>query len=213
MAPPSELSLRSRKKVRTRQQIADAAAALFAARGYDAVTVADIARRAEVSEQTVYNFFSCKEQLVLDQDADFEARLVAMLRERAADVSLADSVRAGAHAFLDELQRRPEVPERAGGLPCLIQVSSTLRRAWLDATDRYASSLARVLVEDSRGTVSAAVAKIMATAILAVFVVIIDEVGRATQTGTSRLPVIHRLRAEVDAAIGRLAPALNSLRG
>jgi AcrR family transcriptional regulator len=99
--PAEGLSLRSRKKIRTRQQIAHAAAALFAARGYEAVTVADVASVAEVSEQTIYNFFSSKKQLVLDEDAAFEARLVAMLRQRSAGTSLADAVRAGVHAFLD----------------------------------------------------------------------------------------------------------------
>src|ERR1700730_7318570 len=93
--PPEALSLRSRKKLRTRQQIADAAARLVSEKGYDAVTVADVARLAEVSEQTVYNFFSSKEQLVLDEDAAFEARLLAMIRERRAGTSLADAVRAG----------------------------------------------------------------------------------------------------------------------
>jgi AcrR family transcriptional regulator len=212
MEPPEELSLRLRKKIRTRQQIADAAAALFAARGYDAVTVADVARRAEVSEQTVYNLFSSKEQLVLDEDASFEGALIAMVRERGRGVSLADAVHAKAHAFLDELQRRPEVPEMRGGLPYLIQVSPTLRRAWLDATDRHASSLASVLVKDSAGTVSAEVAKVMAAAILAVFVVMIDEIGRAVNAGATRRSAIQRLRPEVDAAIARLAPALNSLQ-
>ena len=49
--------LRERKKARTRQVIADAAARLFAQRGYEQVAVSDVAREAEVSEQTVYNYF------------------------------------------------------------------------------------------------------------------------------------------------------------
>jgi AcrR family transcriptional regulator len=60
--------LRERKKARTRQVIADAAARLFAERGYERVAVSDVARAAEVSEQTVYNYFQTKEQLVVDRD-------------------------------------------------------------------------------------------------------------------------------------------------
>ena len=71
-----EEPLRVRKKIQTRQRIADAAASRFATKGYDAVTVAEIARLAEVSEQTVYNFFPSKELLVLDEDAAFEELLV-----------------------------------------------------------------------------------------------------------------------------------------
>lgn len=199
--------------MRTRQQIADAALTLFAARGYDAVTVADVARLAEVSEQTVYNLFSSKEQLVLDEDAAFEARLIRMVRERPHGASLADCIRAGAHAFLDQLQDRPESPLMAGGLPSLIQVSPALRRAWLDATDRHASSVARALVETSGGALSAAVARVLAAAILAIFVVIIDDIGKAVRAGSTRRAAIQRLRPEVDAAVARLAPALNALRG
>ena len=60
--------LRELKKARTRQLIADVAARLFAQRGYEQVAVSDIAHEAEVSEQTVYNYFPSKEQLVTDRD-------------------------------------------------------------------------------------------------------------------------------------------------
>ena len=62
----TDLGLRERKKARTRQVIADAAARLFAERGYEQVAVSDVAREAEVSEQTVYNYFQTKEQLVIE---------------------------------------------------------------------------------------------------------------------------------------------------
>jgi len=55
--------------------IADAAARLFAERGYEQVAVSDVARAAEVSEQTVYNYFQTKEQLVTDLHGHFEDKL------------------------------------------------------------------------------------------------------------------------------------------
>src|SRR4030081_1871330 len=64
----TEIGLRERKKARTRRVIADAAARLFAERGYEQVAVSDVAREADVSEQTVYNYFQTKEQLVTDRD-------------------------------------------------------------------------------------------------------------------------------------------------
>src|SRR5215475_4276049 len=150
----NQVPLRVRKKMQTRQQIADAARILFAARGYDAVTVADIARLADVSEQTVYNFFPSKEQLVLDEDAAFEARLVGMIRGRPAGTKVADAVRSGAHAFLKEASARPKDPKSRGGLPYLINVSPVLRRAWLGAVERYANAIAEVLIEESGGRLS-----------------------------------------------------------
>src|SRR4051812_50049663 len=64
MAATTE-GLRERKKRQTRETIAHAAMALFAAHGFDAVTVADVARAADVSEKTVFNYFPAKEDLVL----------------------------------------------------------------------------------------------------------------------------------------------------
>jgi AcrR family transcriptional regulator len=212
-APEEGLSLRSRKKIRTRQQIADAACQLFAEKGYDAVTVADVARLAEVSEQTVYNFFSSKEQLVLDEDAVFEAHLVAMIRERPAGTPLADSVRAGVHAFLDDINNRPTGPHSKGGLPCLIIVSPTLRRAWLEAVDRYADSVARVLIEVSKRPLSGPAAKVLGLAIVAIFAAILDGVGRGAKEGSNNRAVVKGLRPQIDDALDRIAPALNSLGG
>ena len=56
--------LRERKKRETREAIAAAAMALFLEHGFDAVTVADVARAADVSEKTVFNYFATKEDLV-----------------------------------------------------------------------------------------------------------------------------------------------------
>jgi AcrR family transcriptional regulator len=205
-----ELSLRERKKIRTRRQIADAAAALFAAKGYDAVTVAEIARLAEVSEQTVYNFFPSKEQLVLDEDAAFHTFLVGLVRDRPAGTPLADAVRTGAHRFLDDLRRRPK-GAAAGTLPYLINTSAALRRAWLEALDRYAGAIADILLEDGDDAPSSPVAKVLAFAIVAVFHVIIDEIGQGMKRGTKDWRVLTRpLRLQIDDAVDRMAHTLNS---
>lgn len=60
MVSRARQGLRELKKARTRQLIADVAARLFAERGYEHVLVSDIAREAEVSEQTTYNYFPSK---------------------------------------------------------------------------------------------------------------------------------------------------------
>src|SRR2546430_1522303 len=57
------MGLRDAKKLRTRQEIADQAMKLFAQRGFDGVTVAEVATAADVSEKTVYNYFPTKEDL------------------------------------------------------------------------------------------------------------------------------------------------------
>src|SRR5215510_12531407 len=76
--------LRERKKHQTRQLIFQTAARLFAARGFDAVTVAEVARAANVSEVTVFNYFPTKEDLFFAGMQFFEERLLEAVRERPA---------------------------------------------------------------------------------------------------------------------------------
>jgi AcrR family transcriptional regulator len=78
----SEPGLRERKKQMTRNAIADAAARLFALRGFDAVTVADVAREAEVSVGTVFNYFPTKQDLFYSRMQDFGSALVDAVQAR-----------------------------------------------------------------------------------------------------------------------------------
>jgi AcrR family transcriptional regulator len=80
--PDEQPGLRERKKQKTRELIAGTARRLFSARGFDAVTVVEIARAADVAEKTVYNYFPTKEDLVYSGMHSFEQRLLDAVRER-----------------------------------------------------------------------------------------------------------------------------------
>ena len=69
--------LRERKKAETRQAISDTATRLFEARGFEAVTVAEIAAAANVSAKTVFNYFPAKEDLFFDAEDTVRDALVA----------------------------------------------------------------------------------------------------------------------------------------
>jgi AcrR family transcriptional regulator len=79
-----EMGLRERKKEQTRRLIADTAWRLFADRGFDRVTVAEVARQADVAVATVFNYFPTKEDLFFFRLEAFGADLVDAVATRAA---------------------------------------------------------------------------------------------------------------------------------
>jgi AcrR family transcriptional regulator len=76
------VGLRERKKEQTRQSIAETAWRLFAERGYDRVSVAEIARAAGVAEATVFNYFPTKEDLFYSRLEAFGDQLVEAIGPR-----------------------------------------------------------------------------------------------------------------------------------
>jgi AcrR family transcriptional regulator len=80
--------LRERKKGQTRDLIAQTARRLFAERGFDAVTVAEVARQADLSEVTVFNYFPAKEDLFYGGMEFFEEKLLKGIGERPRGESL-----------------------------------------------------------------------------------------------------------------------------
>jgi AcrR family transcriptional regulator len=97
-----EPGLRERKKQRTRDAIFDAAMTLFAARGYDHVTMAEIARAADVAPATVFTHYASKEDLVYAMRHEVNDRLRVAMRERAGEIGVLAAVKEwmlGMHAY------------------------------------------------------------------------------------------------------------------
>ncbi len=86
----TEIGLRERSKARRRAAIIRAAYELFAERGYDATTVADIAEAAEVAPRTVAMYFPAKQDIALSRFTDGVASLSAALRDRQPGETLHD---------------------------------------------------------------------------------------------------------------------------
>jgi AcrR family transcriptional regulator len=94
--------LRERKKQRTREQIVEAAMALFAERGYHATTIADIAGAADVAPRTFFAYFPSKEAVVFhDVDRDLDS-LGAALRDRLPGETVFDALRRWIDAMFDQ---------------------------------------------------------------------------------------------------------------
>jgi AcrR family transcriptional regulator len=197
----SSTGLRERKKALTRQLIADTAARLFAERGYENVAVSDVAREADVSEQTVYNYFPTKEQLVTDREQDIQDRLSELIRSRAPDSTPAAAIRefvlhvvAGIRDIPSELWR--------GELGYLAAISPTVHRLSLELIDRQALALAAVIGETT--AVRPEIARLHGIALAGVFEIIISEAGRRTRDGQSQTRIARDLSRIIESVLDEL---------
>ncbi|HEX3875224.1 MAG TPA: TetR family transcriptional regulator [Solirubrobacteraceae bacterium] len=192
--------LRERKKRETAERIALAAAELFAEHGFEAVAVVDVARVADVSEQTVYNHFPTKEDLVFDRSAEIEDALADAVADRPPGVAAVDAVGDVARAIIERTSVIG-LDRSRGGMPRLSAASPTLGRAALERTRRQAGRLADVLTGQGEGPAEAAV---VAWALVGVMALLIEELGQAQQAGEDPALTAQRLRELVDRRVERL---------
>lgn len=141
-------SLRERRRRQTRRGIADAAMRLFAERGFDQVSVAEIAAAAGVAEKTVYNYFPVKAEIFFDEADDILAELLAAVEYRAAGQSALDAVAtflAGRGEWA--AGRRPEQPTTR--FRQLIAGSAALQAQQRLMFARYETALAGLLAKET----------------------------------------------------------------
>lgn len=105
-AAQAPISLRERKKQLTYQAVSDAAIAMFLERGFDKVSVAEVAAAADISKPTLFRYFPAKEDLALHRFADHEDEAARVVAARVQDESPLDALR---RHFLDGLERRDPV--------------------------------------------------------------------------------------------------------
>jgi AcrR family transcriptional regulator len=139
---------RARRYQETRARIVDAAAELFAERGFDAVSVMEIAKRAGVVEKTVFNHFPVKEGLVFDADPPMRAALLDAVRRRPAG----ESVSAAAGSFVVSVVGLLGSPEAADGVARMAQVirgSRTLQVREREILGELTGALADLIAEET----------------------------------------------------------------
>jgi len=198
----SAVGLRERKKQRTRRQIFDASQRLFGRRGFEAVTVADIAREADVSEMTVFNHFATKEDLFYAGMRFFEEGLVEAVRDRPRGEAALKAFRRrvldgaanlGAGERADAIRRA----ER------LIASSPSLRARERQIVDDYTEALALVL--SAGGDIEARVA---AAAMMAAHRALVAWTRERVAAGERGPSLADHFRAQARRAFGRLERGL-----
>jgi AcrR family transcriptional regulator len=143
-APPK--GLRERKKRATRAAIAATARRLFAERGFDDVTVAEVAAAAEVSEKTVFNHFATKEDLAFAWGEVRSKQLLADIAQRPAGTSVLDVFRATTDAMIDGLATTTE-DDDFFVVPRIIGDSRVLQDRLTMGSEHESAALTAVIAE------------------------------------------------------------------
>jgi AcrR family transcriptional regulator len=197
--------LRERKKERTREHIAETARTLFAERGFERVTVAEVASAAEVSGPTVFNYFPRKEDLVFWRLGSFEDDLLAAIRARPAG----EPVIAAFGRFILEQRGllgrvEPEARERLAGISRTIAESPALLAREREIFAGYTDSLAALIAEEQgarRGDLRPWVA---ANAMIGAHRALVDYARRRVVAGAKAPALARKVRQRADQALALL---------
>jgi AcrR family transcriptional regulator len=198
------VGLRESKKLQMRQVIADESMRLFVLRGFDHVTVAEVAAAVGVSEKTIFNYFPTKEDLFFDEVPRREAALVETIRGRAPGESILAALRRM------QIAEAPRLCSPGFALFArIIEDSPALQAKELEVMARFASvltdAIAAELAVDERD------ARIAASLLISVHRQVFRAARRQALAGKHGPAAVRRLTADLERAYELLEHGLGSL--
>lgn len=205
----SAIGLRERKKQQTRQQIFDAARKLFAERGFDAVTVADVGRLADVSEVTVFNYFPTKEDLFFGGMQFFEEQLLEAVRTRPRGESALKALRRRLLESVDGLRSKERI-ENVLEAARAMAASPALGARERDIVDRYTARLAELLASEAGADPDDVEAVAAAAALIGAHRAVVQHVRARVRAGRRGTVLVDDTRTQIRRAFGRLEKGLGS---
>ena len=211
MSEMAKPGLRERKKEQTRALIADTARRLFSERGFDRVTVAEVAREAEVSEKTVFNYFPTKEDLFYSRLEAFEEELLAAIRERGEGTSVLAAFRSFLMGRQGVFALDEGATEQLRSMTHLITESPALLAREREVFERYADALAGVIAEETRAAPGDVEPRAVAVALLGVHRALIGYVRRRALAGATAAEIGPDVKRQAKRAFARLERGLADL--
>ncbi|MDN2710893.1 TetR/AcrR family transcriptional regulator [Janthinobacterium sp. SUN118] len=206
MTIPSDL--RSRKRLATRQAISNVATRLFFVRGFDQVTVDEIAAAASVGRMTVFNHFPRKEDMFFDREEEGRELLRAALRQRDPAVAPLDTLRQLAHRLVTEDSPYITFSAAGQGFIATIEASDTLKARARAIRDELAQVVATALAESTQSEAHDPQAQLAAHLLLATWSTALIEAhrafrqhGDAQQAKSLFLAIVERGHAGLGAAM------------
>ena len=201
----AETGLRERKKERTRALIAETARRLFVDRGFEAVSVAEIAREAEVSEATVFNYFPTKEELVYHRLEAFEEEMLAAVRDRAEG----ESITAAFARFISRprgllASRDPDEVEELAGISRTIAASPALLARERQIFDVYTEALAGLIAEQTGAAAESIEPWVMANALVGIHRAGVDYARKRIVAGARNPALARSVRRQITQTVAAL---------
>ncbi|MFC5745419.1 TetR/AcrR family transcriptional regulator [Actinomadura rugatobispora] len=194
------MGLRERKKLETRRRLSDIATGLFLARGFDNVTIADVARAADVSVNTVFNYFKTKEDLFFDRQDEIVGQAARAFRDRRPGESAVAAFHREFLRGLDEHAPQTSFHEGAETWTKTVMDSPALTARQREIGQRAQDELAAALAEDTGAGPDDLGPRIAAAMIFSAQQVLSGEIVQRKLAGES----LEEMRADVYAAVERV---------
>lgn len=200
---------RERKKQQTRQHIASVALRLFLERGFDQVTVTEVADIADVSANTVYNYFPTKEELFFGLHRPMETELAKRIQQRQQGQTLLAFLREDLRFSLERLRAMPveEGTERRQVIQ-MIQSTPSLQAYSLRMMQMGEREVERVLAEEMHAP--EIVPHLVAHLILALYGKLFTEYDARCESGQSADEIHAALAEMISAGLELLAHGLDA---
>nr|WP_243851407.1 TetR/AcrR family transcriptional regulator [Modestobacter marinus] len=186
--------LREQRRQRTREAIVDAAAELFAERGFDHVSVLQIAQRAGVVEKTVFNHFPVKEGLVFEADPPMRAALLDAVRRRPAGESAAAAAGGFVVVAVSQLGS-PAAAEGVAEMARIIRGSRTLQAREREILGALTDTLAEQITLETRAAPGDLEPWLAANAVLGLYSALLELARDRVLAGESGAELVSELRA------------------
>lgn len=202
----SPTGLRERKKQQTRDTLSAVATKLFAARGFDQVTIAEVADEAGVSKMTVTNYFPLKEDLVFDRREHIVTLLARAVTERPAGSSVLDAIRG---AYDDALDRGdPTLGHRGEAFARMVNGSQALLAREREIFGQRETALADALVAEIRPRPGDIKPLLAAVQLAGIFRILYYEARRRLLAGQPETQLVRALRRTAHSAFDQLTDGL-----
>jgi AcrR family transcriptional regulator len=190
--------LRERKKAKSRLAISNVATKMFIERGFDNVTVAEVAAAADVSVATIFNYFETKEELFFDREGEVIEAQRRFILERKPGETIASVLHREFLAAIDATV--PHLVAHGARFLRTIEGSSALRARVRLGFEKAEASLAETIAEETEAVAGDPTPQLVAAMIVAIQRTMLESVAAAALRGDGVASTKRRLRKACDRA-------------